>query len=216
MAKRGLFVLLIAAAMTFGHTARAAYLELTSFDTSLPGQTVISVPVGFNPVGLPSGLISVSDGDPIWIFEGPSVNGLALFDGPANLKIEYYGHESSNDNIFNFGGETLFSTASTTVGSPAATVTRLASTDLMDFFFETNPPGGDSARNGGSYDSNLAIAFARLGDGSVLVLFEDGGGRDFDDMVVRISALPLPAAAWLLISAILGLISVSRIRRATA
>jgi hypothetical protein len=48
------------------------------------------------------------------------------------------------------------------------------------------------------------------------VLFDDSGsGHDFDDLAVKISvsAVPLPAAAWLLISAILGLVSFSRIRR---
>ena len=52
--------------------------------------------------------------------------------------------------------------------------------------------------------------------GSFIALFNDGGtDGDFDDFAVKISVspVPLPPAVWLFISAILGLVSFTRIRR---
>ena len=87
---------------------------------------------------------------------------------------------------------------------------------VIPFSFLGGGSGG-TATNGGPIDAPLLIAFANLGDNSFLAMFNDGGGpdADFDDLVVRVSVsqVPLPPAVWLLLSAVLGLVSFARIRR---
>ncbi len=64
--------------------------------------------------------------------------------------------------------------------------------------------------NLGQFDSNLA--------GQYIVAFEDGGGgtygdSDYNDMVARVSSVPLPPSALLLCSGLLGLIGLRRFRK---
>jgi hypothetical protein len=158
----------------------------------------------------------VSSGQAITIYSGPviagGVGGLQL-DSSADLNVEYLGKEAGFTNIFHLGGD-LFDT-SVTVPPVTQTVLGVAS-GIIPFLFQSSGGGGLSAENGGPIPAGLEIAFANLGDGSFLALFNDPGSDvDYDDMVVRISVsqVPLPAAAWLLISAILGLVSFSRVRR---
>jgi hypothetical protein len=160
----------------------------------------------------------LSNGDSITIYSGPAiagtVGGLTL-DSAVDLKVEYLGKEAGFTNIFHYNAD-LFTTG---VTAPGTSVTIAgAAAGILPFFFQTSGGGvPGSAENGGPIAANLQIAFAALGDGSFIALYDDGGaGTDFDDMAVRISVVPLPAAAWLLISALLGLVSFSRIRRKEA
>ena len=176
---------------------------------SVAGGTPDTVPANFNPTGFPGG---VSTGDPITVFDsGDAGFGLSLSSN-ATLRFEFLGSEADFTNVFNFGGD-LFSTATAAVGD---VVTVAANGGLLPFSFIGGGTGG-TAVNGGPIDAPLLMAFADLGNNSFLAMFNDGGGpdADFDDLVVRVSVsqVPLPPAIWLLISAVLGLVSFSRIRR---
>lgn len=197
--------LVLAGLMLAAGSSQAAMLQLVP----LSGTPSV-IPSDFNPVGFPGGLIAIND--PITVYGSGEIGGLELVDGDATLVVEYLGSDAGFTNTFDFG-TTSFSSASTGVGT---TGTVDAVEGILPFTFATSG-GGLSATNGLPIDLGVSIAFAALADGSFLALFNDGGGgdSDFDDLAVRISVsqVPLPAAAWLLISAILGLVSFSRIRR---
>jgi hypothetical protein len=199
--KLKLIGLALAGAMFIASPASAMVLSLT-------GGTSEPFPTGFNPSGFPAialpGTVTVYGG-------GDNGFGLNL-SSAATLNFEYLGKEGTFSNTFDLGG-TLFTTASI-VGSTASAA---VGGGLVPFTFTTTGGGGASATNGGPIASNLSIAFANLGDGSFLAMFNDGGGpdADFDDLVVKVSVsqVPLPAAVWLLLSAVMGLVSFSTIRR---
>lgn len=200
--KLKLFGLALAGAILVAGPASAAVL-------SLSGGTGGNVPANFNPTGFPGGDII---GDPISIFDNTSgAFGLSL-DSAATLRFEFFGSEANFTNVFNFGGD-LFSTDTATVGD---VVTVAAGSGLVPFSFIGGGSGG-TAVNGGPIDVGVLLAFADLGGGSFLAMFNDSGGpdADFDDLVVKVSVsqVPLPPAVWLLISAVLGLVSFARIRR---
>lgn len=199
--------LILTGLVLIGGTAQAALLSLSGL-----GGTSSNLPGTFGSV------LGVTTGSPI-VEYGPADVGSGLsLSGPATLTFEYLGFNAGFSNSFGSGGSTLFTTAASAVGNTAQIN---AGTGLVPFFFHTSGGGTPAtANNGGSITSPLSIAFADLHDGSFLALFNDGGGnptddKDFNDMIVRVSVspVPLPAAAWLLISAVLGLVSFSRIRR---
>ena len=175
---------------------------------SVAGGVDDTVPVNFDPVGFPGG---VSVGDPIKVFNSGTPGGLAL-SGPAVLKYEYYGKEADFVNFFVGGGD-LFSTATSAVGD---TIVAPTAGGTVPFSFITSSGGGLIATNGGPIDLGLSIAFADLGGGSFLIMFNDiGHDVDRDDLVVRVSVsqVPVPAAVWLLLSAVAGLLGLSRVIR---
>jgi hypothetical protein len=209
--KMKFFGLMLGGLMLLGASAQAAVLSLDATN-STPGV----LPLNFNPGGFPGGLVTPGT-TPITIYSGPatpgSLGGLTL-DSSANLTFQYLGKEAGFANTFDFGGD-LFNTNTSAVGDSVQVLNVAAG--IIPFLFHT---GALSAQNGGPISAGISMAFADLGDGSFLALFNDGGGQDFDfdDLAVRvsISAVPLPAAAWLLLSAVLGLVSFSRIRRSGA
>ena len=196
--------LVLAGLMFAAGSSQAAILSVTGGGAS-------SIPAGFD-LGPQTGL---STGDPILTFNSGTALGLGLeIDVPDTLTFEYLGSEASNTNTISSGGSEIFSTATASVGDTASVPAIGVADFLVDFVFASS--GGGTAANGGPIDSPLSFAFAAITDSSVIVLFGDGAGdQDFDDMAVRISVsqVPLPPAVWLLISAILGLVSFSRIRR---
>lgn len=196
--------LALAGALLVASPASAMVLSVT-------GGTVDTVPSNFNPDGFPGGVLST--GDPITVFDSGNAAGFGLsLSSAANLTFEFLGSEANFTNVFNSGVD-LFSTATAAVGDVA---TIAAGGGLVPFTFFGGGSGG-SATNGGPIDSPLLMAFADLGNNTFLAMFNDGGGpdADFDDLVVRVSVsqVPLPPAIWLLISAVLGLVSFARIRR---
>jgi len=210
--KMKLLGLVLAGLMVIAGSAQAALLSLT------PGGTANAIPGSFYTGAFPA-IPGIVTGTPIQEFGAGDVGGLSLA-GPATLKFEFLGKDAGFTNTFSVTGTgTLFSTASAAVGDAANVA--FGSSGLIPFFFSTSGGGTPAtANNGGPITSPLSIAFADLGGDTFLALFNDGGGRptddkDFNDMIVRVSvsAVPLPAAAWLLISAVLGLVSFSRIRR---
>jgi len=207
--KTKFFGLVLAGLMLIAGSAQAAVLSL---DTTNGSADV--VPLNFNPGGFPGGLVTPG-ATPITIYSGPAIAGGVgglILDSAANLTFQYLGKEAGFDNTFDFGGD-IFNTATSAVGD---SVQINAAAGIIPFLFHTTSL---TAQNGGPIAAGISIAFADLGDGSFLAMFNDGGGGDFDydDLVVRVSvsAVPLPAAAWLLLSAILGLVSFSRVRRSS-
>lgn len=181
---------------------------------SITGGVDSTIPSNFNPTGFPLGNII---GTPIKVFDSGAIGGLLLSDS-TNITYEFLGSEAD---FINFSANTvgLFSSETAAVGDKIVSPQEPAG--FLPFDFATQGGGGGLAENGGTITDNLSIAYAALAGGSFLILFDDGGaGPDFDrdDMAVRasVSQVPLPAAVWLLISAILGMLSVSKIRRSSA
>lgn len=161
-----------------------------------------------------TGTTGVNTGDSVTVFNDATVGifGLSVSE-EANITFEYLGSDAAFTNTFQVGGGDVF----VNQGGGASSVGDLFSTTLdglLDFALISN--GGPAAVNGGPIAESLAYAIAVVSQTEVIVLFDDGGtGTDFDDLAVRVSVspVPLPPAVWLLISAILGLVSFSRIRR---
>jgi hypothetical protein len=146
-----------------------------------------------------------------------AATGGLFLSGPGTLSFEYLGKEAAFTNVFYTGGSPLFTTASV----PGTTSSSAFPSGLVDFVLTTSGGGlPGAAVNGGPITGALSFAFAAVSSNSVILLFNDGGFNDTDrdDLALRVSVsqVPLPAAAWLLLSAILGLVSFSRIRRKSA
>ena len=179
---------------------------------SLVGGDAAVVPASFDL----NAETSLSTGDPLTVLNSAndfdssgSTNGLFL-DAAANLTFEFLGSEASRENTFSVTGlGQLFTNAG------GATTTALFAAGIIPFSFATEG-GTEVAANDGSIFPGLSIAFADITPTSVILLFGNGAGdADFDDLAVKVSVspVPLPPAVWLFLSAILGLVSFSRIRR---
>jgi hypothetical protein len=210
MIKAKVIGLLVAGFMVAAASAQAAVLSVVGGDNTQTLDAVFSL----------SATTGLASGAPLVTFNAANAGGGGLFltGGPTKLSFEYLGSAAAYTNAFNaLGGTTIFGNTVTPVGTKtSATVPN----GLVDFFFTTDG-GGDfpgSARNGGPISQTLSIAFAGITDKSVIVLFDDGAHIDYHDLAVRVgvSQVPLPAAAWLLFSAVLGLVSFARIRRKEA
>jgi hypothetical protein len=84
---------------------------------------------------------------------------------------------------------------------------------LLNFIFHTNSNAG-SVANGANVDNHLGnqntpnFFVSTLLDSSIVLWLDDAGAgpdRDYDDMVVRVSEVPLPPALLLFGSALLGM-----------
>ena len=197
--------LMVAGAFLAAAPLQAAVLDVAGGTNTTIGAASNS---GFDLTGT-TGLSAASN---ISLFNSTSVPtfGLSLLSA-AKLTFEYLGSEAGFVNSFTVGANTFKNDGSTPLHT---TFSGNFGTGPLDFSLSSS--GGGTATNNGSISSNIAYAISVLTGNSVIVLFDDSGsGHDFDDLAVKISvsAVPLPAAAWLLISAILGLVSFSRIRR---
>jgi hypothetical protein len=146
--------------------------------------------------------------------------GLQL-DSAATLTYTLLGSEAGNKNVLHslagLGASVLGPLFDN--GDPDGTFATVSYTSggFLPFFVGTDGPV--TATNAGTINGALSIAYAGLnvaGVNEVILLFGDGAGdSDFDDLAVRIAVnpVPLPAAVWLFLSAILGLVSFTRIRR---
>lgn len=152
----------------------------------------------------------LNSGSSIYVFDSGDSSPFGLgVSAPANLTFTYLGSEAGFTNAFTTGAGTFSNDGSNAFGDsfsgdyPAG---------LIDFVFSTSGTT-DSATNDGDITPPLQFALAMLSDTSFIVLFDDGGpGIDFDDLAVRVdvSQVPLPAAVWLFLSAILGLMAFAR------
>ena len=139
------------------------------------------------------------------------------------------GYEAGAENSFTLGGNSVNGGGGADYGtltSPldAFNVATLAGT--LEFIFESDLGGGRDVENGSDNDGAWNF-FASFGpgmedatSGTVLWLFfDDAGGiapgdidDNHDDLVVRISVVPLPAGAVLLLTGLGGL-AIARRRR---
>jgi len=165
---------------------------------------------GFDSVG--TGLLATNS---VWYFDSSNSPDFGLFlSDAAKVTFQFLGREASFLNTFNVGAN-IFTNGTT---SPGTEFSVDLAAGAIPFTF-TSLGTGKTAVNNGSIESPLAFAIAVLDSKSAILLFDDGGaGIDLDDLAVKVtvSQVPLPAAAWLLISAILGMVSFARVRRAGA
>lgn len=143
-------------------------------------------------------------------------NGLQLV-GSGELQFTYIGSEAGNVN-FSLGQGAAFTEES--LGDSSLAPFFFAG-GLLDFAFGTSAPAGavaNIANNGiatravGSDLSTFAIGYKIVSDTSAFIYFDDiaSGDRDFDDFVVRVNVVPVPAAGFLLLGALGGLAALRR------
>lgn len=149
----------------------------------------------------------------------------------AQIRVDVMGHEAGFVNTFTFGTDS-FSTTGTSDGPGNAIVasdldTPLASwvvapTNILDFVFSTtntnafnSPLTNGDANSNGNRETNF---FAAFGPGGLWLFYDDGGGTNdddnHDDLVIRLSAVPLPPAVLAFLSALGGLAFAARRRKA--
>jgi hypothetical protein len=192
-----------AAALIASSVAATQAAAATLTPTGTANSTYTSLPGNFD-FNLPD----LHPGTLITVFDSTHAGGLLVAPNHVDITFEYIGKEAAWTNTtFTFGiGTALFNTS---IGSnPSQSFTYdLGNPAYVPFYFQTNNGNNAStpkaATNGGTIDSTLAIAFACVSSNVCYAMFDDGGGgpspgdRDFDDMVIRITAvshMPLPAA----------------------
>jgi hypothetical protein len=194
----------LAAAMTAG-AAQAATLSFTGVAGST--KTLSNNFFGF-------------DGQTIDFISGDvksALNGLSV-SGPAKVTFTFLGWEASNTNYSAQTSGGLFTNA---VDAAGDTKQAISLGGLIDFFFGTTKPDsavGVIANNGvaSPASKDYAIGYSAIFNGgkSIFVFFDDiaSGDRDFDDSGMRIdvAAVPVPAAGFLLIGALGGLVTLRR------
>ncbi|WP_306114897.1 MULTISPECIES: VPLPA-CTERM sorting domain-containing protein [unclassified Roseovarius] len=167
----------------------------------------------FDPALVPT----VGDGDTIkaFGFGGDAFdtnNGLALSD-KSKISIMFLGKDANASNtVFNLAGGSLSNN-----GAAGATISAVDLPDWIALAFETIKDAGPESitNNVGQTDPSLSMAFYQENSKNVLAFFGDGrGDSDYDDMVVRISVVPLPAGGLLLLSAMGGFAVVRRKKKA--
>lgn len=199
---------MLAGIMLVAGSAQAAVLSVTGGDNTrtIDGTFSLGAETG---LALNAPLIAFDAGN-------AASGGLSLV-GPGTLTFEFLGSDATFTNTLRVAGGEIFSNDAASAG---ATSSIALPNGLVDFLFTTTGNGGGSAQNGVSITSPLAFAFASITDTSLILLFDDGAfsDSDLDDFAVRVSVsqVPLPAAVWLMLSALLGLVSFSRIRRSDA
>jgi len=183
-------------AMFVSTTVNAATLSLVG------GNVNHALPGNFSAGHLSATGLSVDDLVTTFDSSTPG-EGLKLLDtGSVSIRFEYLGSEAGNTNKafeISAGDNFLFNNKTSSVGD-TVDVTLTASGGFLPFSFTTSGGGGQTALNG-DIDNPLAIAFSGfsslfgLTNNSIIALFGDGAGdHDFDDMAIRISVVPLPAA----------------------
>lgn len=226
-------IMITAAAATFalGTAVSAGTLTLTGGTAGdIPGQAQAVTPE--NDV-----LDALGLGPSMGGFFGATVDA----GDATRLKVELIGSEAGNVNTFTMDGTDLFTGGgnartfdpNTDVGDPLASTIVTTVGGILDFVFSslnTRTGATGSVANGANPDANPANMmapfpinfFATFGNdstrtGEVLWLFLDdigqSGGDNHDDLVIRISSVPLPAGALLLMSG-LGALAIRRKRSA--
>ena len=197
-------------------SAVAATFSLSS------GGTAGTLPASFNPTGIAAiNADGITVGTAITIFSGTGNTGGLLLspNTDVSLTFTFMGKEAGYTNQLLTGSTVLLSN-NAAPGTASGPIAFNAGTNpgVVPFSFLAVTPGNLSAVNGGSIASGLQIAFAKISDSIFYAFFDDGGAgpdKDFDDMVVRITAsdvirtnqgsTPIPAALPLFATGLGGL-----------
>ncbi|MEL6792601.1 MAG: VPLPA-CTERM sorting domain-containing protein, partial [Pseudomonadota bacterium] len=176
-----------------------------------------------NPTFNPTPFTGASPGDPVTLFEsatnGGSIGGGLKInpDGAgAMIRVTFLGKEAGADNSFIelTGANGTLNNKTSVVGD---FIDFADAGGFVDFLFRTTNADqtvgfNPSITNGGiSEFAPLSMSFSSIftgdkGGDAVLAFFGDGrGDNDFDDMVVSIQIIPLPAGILLMLTALGGL-----------
>ncbi|USG62149.1 VPLPA-CTERM sorting domain-containing protein [Sneathiella marina] len=211
--------------------AAAAFVAV-ALTTSIASAASLGI-VGGNNFVLNSGFdlnatTGLSAGDTVkrWTRNNEAGGGI-LTGAPTTLKFTYLGSEAAHFNSFvdtSSGHDVLFDNENSSVYDMATSW--VTSDGLLGFEFETEyrvcffifcKDVKKEAENDGDIDRGLSIALFQDTDGSLIALFGDGSGdSDMDDMAVRISVVPVPAALPLFGAALLGMGFLARRRKQKA
>ncbi len=195
-----------AAAATFvASAATAATLSLTG------SYTAGALPASFGAFGK----IGAAAGAPIAIYDNTSTGGLTVSDA-GQIKYTYLGSAAANNNTaLEISLGTMFNNLTSSYGD---TVVADDNGGIVDFLFR-NETKSTQIANGdfGASGADLALAFYVIDDKNVIAMFGDGAGdKDFNDIFVKISAVPLPAGGLLLLSGLGGLAGLRRRKKKAA
>lgn len=186
--------------LVFHNPAGAATLNILG--GSATNQTTLgALPTLFNPLTSSPDLSATTQITYFTLTMNPVTQGLFVSGQNVTLTFDFVGKEAAYTNLAVSLGTTLFSN-NVTAGTLGATASELfdppSGSALVPFTFVSTHYNPDRyAINGGTIKSSLGIAFACVSLQTCYAFFDDGGGgvdRDWDDMVVRITALDDPAA----------------------
>lgn len=202
-----------------------------SASLSIVGGVADTLPANFNPT--PSTGASV--GDAVTVFQaaadGGAIGGGLQIDplgSGAMIRVTFLGKEAGAQNLASMDliGSTGVLNNKTSVAGDFIDFADAGG--FVDFLFRTTNANetvgfNPAITNGGvSEFAPMSMSFGSIFTGSngrdaVLAFFGDGrGDNDFDDMVVSIQIIPLPAGILLMLTALGGLAFVGRRRRMAA
>lgn len=203
---------------------------LAMFATAASASSFSILDAGMNAVGpnatLPAGFSlssiygsgSPNIGDAITTFSSNPTNGGLFLNGKGTMNFTFLGKEAGAKNAsITTGGASI--TNHNGLGASMSALQHGAG--FINFMFQTveaawedingNGTKGETltiANNGANGFSGLSMAYGAVFNNgkSVLAFFGDGRGDvDYDDMVVRIDLVPLPAAGLMMLGALGGL-----------
>lgn len=192
---------LIMSLVAFGNANAATF--------TIQGGTAGVLPGDFDPSGLAAMQADgVNVNSAIQIFGPGTTTSQGLFVSPQNVQLTFtfMGKEAGDtdgaQDALTYNGSTMFLNTAAIGSQATATFNVGGNPGLVPFLFVDQSSGGNpTATNGGPISAGTEIAFDIINSTTAYAFFDDGGGgpdRDFDDMVVKITAAnltttPLPA-----------------------